>query len=486
MRILSRALAALALAFTALATTSPTATSVDTFCADLSGDGLTANEWQGLGVGPGTTAEWENAANWSLGHAPLTNDEPNDYVCIPAGGLPVIANGEEAHVSVLDVEGGATLELAEGAKLFVESATRPSQVRSGGTLRVIAAGFGGPAKVNVLGTLVWRSLNTGAASIMTRECSVYPPACPGPVVGDPGEIEVGDSGLVAIDGRGVNLKDEYRFVVRGTVRLTNQGYIAADRGTAFELRPKLADAGGGLFDIRNNGGYYEGMTLFGVTSMSSFVNQGTIKKSVSTGVSVIDGAYSRLSPGSVEVLSGTLTLPAGSTTAALVRGGRSYGSGRCLTGALGCQPTTFADDRMFGRLTVPTADTAGASVVIREEATKVRAADISPPIVAHATGMLESRSALARITLRFDERLLSGRGWRKVNVFRKASPSAPWVKLPACRTSDGRPPVGSPACVDRRGLAGSSRNVFDLEGPGSNPDVIMVVRTTKTSRWVGR
>jgi hypothetical protein len=270
------------------------------------------------------------------------------------------------------------------------------------------------------------------------------------------------------------------------VRLTNQGYVAADRGTSFELRPKLATAGGGLFDIRNDGGYYEVMTLFGVTSMSSFVNQGTIQKSVATGVSVIEAAYSRLSPGAVKVLSGTLTLPAGSATSALVRGGRTYGSGSCLTGTLGCQPSTYADDRMFGRLTVPSADTAGASVVVREESAKVRAADISPPVLAHATGMLESRASLARLTLRFDERLLSGRGWRKVNIYRKASASAPWVKLPACRTSDGRPPVGSPACVDRRGLAGSSRNVVDAEGPGTSPDVIMVVRTTRTSRWVGR
>jgi hypothetical protein len=220
--------------------------------------------------------------------------------------------------------------------------------------------------------------------------------------------------------------------------------------------------------------------------MSSFVNQGTIKKSIATGVSVIEAAYSRVSPGAVRVLSGTLTLPSGSFTGALVRGGRSYGSGSCFTGTLGCRPTTFGTDRMFGKLTVPAADTAGASVVVREEAAKVRAADISPPVVAHATGMLESRAALARLTLRFDERLLSGRGWRQVNVYRKASASAPWVRLPACRTSDGRPPVGSPACVDRRGLSGSSRNVYDVEGPGANPDVIMVVRTTKTSRWVGR
>ena len=274
--------------------------------------------------------------------------------------------------------------------------------------------------------------------------------------------------------------------MRGTVRLTNRGYIAADRGTSFALRPKLATVGGGLFDIRNNGGYYEGMTQYGVTSMSSFVNQGTVQKSVATGVSVIEATYSRQSPGSVRVLTGTLTLPSGSFTGALVRGGRSYGSGSCRTGTLGCQPSTYGTDRMFGRLTVPTADAAGASVVVREEAAKLRTADISPPLVAHAAGMLASRSSLARLTLRFDERLLSGRGWRKVNIYRKASASAPWVKLPACRTSDGRPPVGSPACVDRRGLSGSSRNVFDAEGPGANPDVIMVVRTTKTSRWIGR
>jgi hypothetical protein len=39
--------------------------------------------------------------------------------------------------------------------------------------------------------------------------------------------------------------------------------------------------------------------------------------------------------------------------------------------------------------------------------------------------------------------------------------------------------------VDRRGLPDSSRNVYD-NGPGSAPDVIMVVRTLDTSRWVVR
>ena len=72
-----------------------------------------------------------------------------------------------------------------------------------------------------------------------------------------------------------------------------------------------------------------------------------------------------------------------------------------------------------------------------------------------------------------------------VDVFHEATGTTSYVKLRAC-LANGNPPSGQVTCVDRRGLAGSSRNVFDDEGPGNAPDVLMVVRTLTTSRWVGR
>ena len=69
--------------------------------------GLTPNVWQGLGVDPDADDQWENDANWSLGLAPLRLSDP--YVCIPAGGTPVIGAGQEAQLVALDVAAGAEL-----------------------------------------------------------------------------------------------------------------------------------------------------------------------------------------------------------------------------------------------------------------------------------------------------------------------------------------------------------------------------------------
>jgi len=91
----------------------------------------------------------------------------------------------------------------------------------------------------------------------------------------------------------------------------------------------------------------------------------------------------------------------------------------------------------------------------------------------------------AILSLRYDERVLGGRGWKSIDVFHAATGTNNYTKLQTC-LANGNPPSGQVTCVDRRGLTGSSRNVFDDEGPGSAPDVIMVVRTLSTSRWVAR
>lgn len=83
--------------------------------------------------------------------------------------------------------------------------------------------------------------------------------------------------------------------------------------------------------------------------------------------------------------------------------------------------------------------------------------------------------------MRFDATVLNGKRWGAVRIYRKAG-TAPYRLVKAC-TSTGRPRAGEIACVDRRGLAGSSRNVANTSGA---PDVVMVIRTTRTSRWTAR
>ena len=96
--------------------------SIPGFCQVIPG----ANRWQGLGVGPGTTDDWETAANWTQG-VPQDDD-----VCIPSGGQPRIDAGEEEHLRTLDVANGATVHVDEGGKLFLWGTSPRTRTRSCG------------------------------------------------------------------------------------------------------------------------------------------------------------------------------------------------------------------------------------------------------------------------------------------------------------------------------------------------------------------
>ena len=447
--------------------------------------GLIPNVWQGLGVDPDADDRWENDANWSLGVAPLRLSNP--YVCIPAGGTPVIGAGQDAQLVALDVAADGKLRVEGGGKLFLYGgALTHSTIR--GRVEVIGATIGGPGQVNVSGELIMRSLGQSApATITTRDC-VLGLCLPGlPIIGDKGRIVVQDEGVVDVSGGRVNLADQYRIVVRGLLRVHDDGFLAADHGTRLELLPHSGSAAGtGTLRFEDDTDYLEGRNDSGITELGTVVNQGLIVKSGGDGTSLLTGTYSQPAPGKVNVGSGTLLLPSGSSTPASVGGGAGYGSGRCLVaGQSACQAQTFDADRQNVQFQVPTEDTTGASVRIEELTTASSADDIGFPVEAHATGLSATAVAPAIISLRYDERILDGRDWTSVNVFRRASGTAPYVALQPC-LANGGPPSGQVACVDRRGLAGSSRNVIDAEGPGTAPDVIMVIRTVDTSRWVAR
>lgn len=497
MRLLPRVVTALVLVLSALASTSPVATGVGSYCATPLG-GLTPNIWQGLGIGPGTTDDWETAGNWSLGVPSGTNA----YACIPTGGLPAIREGQEVQLRAIDINVGAELQMDRGSKLFLSGnqVTQPSTVR--GRIEIRGATLGGPGRVDLLGSLLWEGLGAfRAATITTRECAYFPgpyradeEVCVAgtPIAGAKGKIEVHDTGSIDVSGGGVNLGDQYQLIVRGVVRVRDGGHIAADHGTRLELRPHSGPtAGAGTLRFEDDGDYIEGKNDFGVNQLSTVVNQGRIIKNGGTGISMLSGTYSQPSPGSTTVSSGTLLLPSGSGTAAKVAAGRTYGTGSCLVAELAnCPVETFEVDQQNARFQVPTADASGAAVRVRELTTLPSPAHITLPVLgfpvdAHAGGLTATAARPAVLTFRYDERLLGGRSWTAVKMFRQPTLGASYVLLKPC-LSTGRPPVGKVACVDRRGLSGSSRNVFDAEGPGANPDVIMVVRTTKTSRWIGR
>ena len=456
--------------------------------------GLTPDVWQGAGVRPGADDQWDNDANWSLGIAPLHLSNP--YVCVPAGGLPVIRGGQDARLVALDVASDAVLQVHAGGKLYLYGgALTPSSIR--GRVELDGAALAGPARVEVSGTLLLHTPGpANEATLTTRECAYFPgpyplgetPCVPGvPIVGATGRMVVDDEGVVDVSGGQVNLGDQYQLLVHGLLLVHDGGSIAADHGTRLELRPRTGlTAGTGTLRFDGDGSYLEGNNDFGIAQLSTVVNQGQIAKSGGTGTSLVTGAYSQPSPGAVTVDSGKLLLPSGSATPARVSGGAGYGTGRCLVPRQpGCQAQTFLKDRQSAEFKVPIKDTSGASVIVQELTTASSPDDIGLPVEAHATGLSATVSDPAVLTLRYDERDLGGRGWQSVDVFHAAAGTNSYVKLQAC-LANGNPPSGQVTCVDRRGLADSSHNVFDDEGPGNAPDVVMVVRTLTTSRWVGR
>lgn len=452
-----------------------------TFC-QLAPD---ANEWVGLGVTPGATDQWEDGANWSTGTSPATGDRD---VCIPSGGQPRIRGGEEEHLRTLDLKG--TLTVDPGGKLFLygsRAADRDSVVRSSGRLDVIGATLGGISKLHVLGTLMLR--NNGpeeASTLLVRDCSYdstpgpgYPgeEGCttpPTPVSGPKGFVEVAENGLLDVQGGGVNLGDQFQVRVRGLLRVQAGAYIAADHGTRLELA-------GGTMRFEGDGGYLEGKIEAdtGIEAMSTLVNAGRITKSGGTGRALVSAAYSQPSPGKVSVRAGELLLPNGPVTPAFVGGGVTYGTGRCVDpNSTTCELTTNRRFRQSAQLQVPAADTTGADVVVNKLPTKSSSADLGLPFVLHAKG-LDATSDPAVITMRFDATVLRGKSAANVDIFRKSG-TAPYRRVRTC-TGGGSPPAGEVACVDRTPSA--SRDVSNASGA---PDVIMVIRTVDTSRWVGR
>ncbi|MEZ5093229.1 hypothetical protein [Nocardioides sp.] len=458
----------------------------------------TVNTWQGLGVGPGTTDDWETDANWSDG-APLHGGDPD--VCIPSGGLPRIAAGQEGHVTTLDIAGGATVHVDPGGKLFLygdQSSDADSLVRSNGRLEVVGGTLGGVSKLHVKGTLVLEHDVSSAATLLTRDCAYdstpgvsYPgeETCtspvPTPVAGDTFHLEVDDRGVVDVRGGGVNIGDQTVVVARGLVRVGAGAYLAADHGTRLALRPhRTAAPGTGTLRFEGDGGYLEGKIEAdtGIATLSRLVNQGLIRKSGGTGLSLVTASYSQPTPGTASVASGTLLLPTGPVQAAQVAGGSTYGTGACVQpDDPACVPSTTPDFPQSAELRVPTIDTNGARVVVRKLGSTSSGADLGFPFTVHASSLKATPARPALIRMRFDASVLGGKRWWNVKILRKSG-SKPYRVVKAC-TSSGRPPSGEVACVDRRGLAGSSRNIANVSGA---PDVLMVVRTTGTSRWVGR
>lgn len=434
--------------------------------------GMTVNRW--TGAADHTT--WNNGGNWTLGRPPNNTDTATGYVCINTSDTILLKAGESAQLQAIDVNGSATLNLATGSALYVFGAqgSRASTFRANTTVHM-AGILGGPGRYDLLGHMSWTSGPTGASTMTSRICGV-PGNCGSPAP-TPGLLSVSDAGVLDVDNLGVNLFDSYRIVVRGLMVLSGAGaYVSADRGTTLELRPKSGGGGVGELRLANDGGWYEGFTRYGITTLSTLINAGLIHKSAGSGTSVISATYSRVGAGTARVDSGTLALPPNVTHSVQVAAADTYGFGDCATPAYGCQPVADTAEPQTTTVTTPAGDADGVGLVVQKLTASAPAGSFTAPVQVTATGLAATAADPALLDLRYDASVIGGKTIAQITVKRRPDGATAYATVPACLAS-GAPPVGSVACVDRRGLPTSSR----ILGDG---DALMVVRTQGFSRWV--
>ena len=167
-------------------------------------------------------------------------------------------------------------------------------------------------------------------------------------------------------------------------------------------------------------------------------------------------------------------LPEDVAVPTVVEPGSSVGSGTCVD-ALTCNTDTSKKVKQFASLTLPMQTRGRTKVVVTTTTDKVRRS-IGKVLKVHARHLRVSPAHPATIELRYDGSLLTAAG-------KPVDPSALSVAhgdsdgnysdVQDCLAGGAIPP-DTYACVDRRPLA--SRKV--------GGDVILVVRTIRTSRWI--
>ncbi|MBK6886732.1 MAG: hypothetical protein IPH03_10045 [Tetrasphaera sp.] len=441
------------------------------FCAlPTAGTTLVTNTWTGS-AGDGL---WATGANWSLGRPPGNNDTATGYVCIGGTASVTIGDGISAEIQMLDLDAGATLRLTPGGRLFVYGpmASRPSFLRHGSTT-INQGALGGPGLINVDGIMRWTS-GTYAAALGSRRCfflpASNPASCIGTVPATPGLMVVGNTGMVDVNGKGVNFYDDYRMTVRGLLKLSGTGaYVAANHGTILTLSPKAGTTGVGVFQIANNGGWYEGNPRPAAPdALGQVINNGRIWKSGGTGMSQVIGTYS--GTGTAQVSSGTLILPEGTTATSRVAPARAYGFGYCpYTNSLTCTPDTNQDHPQAAKVRLP-GSLSGAKALRVQQDGHVSGAIGTVVLVKALTAFTMTRTDPAVLTFRFDSLIANGKTDKTITIKTAPDGSATFTVVPNC-LAGGAIPTPATACVDRS--AGST----------SGGDVTVVVRTMHFSRW---
>jgi hypothetical protein len=444
----------------------------DPFCSLT---GLTSFTWDG--GGDGTT--WSDPLNWSGDVAPGTDDRTDGYVCIGGSASVTMEPGDVALVQAFDLDVSAQLEISAGAGLFVygDPATRASTAR--GYLEVTGA-VGGPGHIDLTGLFGTSATSSDtvldpAPALAGNPCELFdglpPAAC-----SRGGELV----DLFAVNGYGgLRLLGGYDLVVEGAL-------VPADAGIGMARGSRLVISPGHQLNIHGDGDFFPIGTG---RPRPVLVNKGIIRKyrggglATDRGVTVISTRYRGDGEIWVEEQD-EVVIADGSRRPAEVTAGSILGSGPCRRIGADCRFTTLRQrgKRQSAVLQAPQSQPVSqrALVQVRPRADLRQPGYLGIPYLVHADELHATAATPALIELRYDGRLLEGRTWADVEVFRQPHAGVAWRRVRACRP-DGTPRGTAHACVDRRGLAESSRQV-----PGSGGDAILVVRTTATSRWVGR
>jgi len=440
------------------------APSRESWTCQVRGVAMTENSWLG------GTGDWTNGSQWSEGHPPLSSTR----VCIDgASSVTLGPAAGRVDLAGLVLGQGATLKVTAGAELYLgNSRTDFSLVRSSGRLDVNGGTVGGPGTLLVRGDLRLQPDGDTRAQLATGSDTVLPP-------GDGGRLVIDFQGLLEITGAGASgLRAGYAVTVFGHSSIAGDGSLAADHGTSFTLDRALGRPTAGELELENDQGYGE---VDGDTALplSAFENHGLITKTDGSGVSRIAADYSASDGALIQVDLGSLVLPDGTFTEAVVAPGATYGTGVCDQAGTDCGTGTTEERPQLATLTVPPgADTAAEVLVTQLPGTSNKY--FGSAIKAHASNLDVSRIAPAVIELRYDAALLvaggMALGWRDLEVGHSDDGGKIYDDLVRC-TKGGDVPAPADACVDRSGTDTSSRNLDD-------GDVVMVVHTIDTSRWI--
>lgn len=435
--------------------------------------GMTTYAWDGGGDG----TSWSDPLNWSGDVAPGTGSRADGYICIGGSATVTMAPGEVALAQAFDLDVATHLVVSSGAGLFVygDPATRPSIARG---LLEVGGAVGGPGRIDLTGLFVTPANSSDAVldpspALAGNPCDLFD-ALPAAACLR-GGVLVDHFAMNAYGG--LRLLGGYDLTVDGALVPGDAG-VGMGRGSRLEIRPDHQ------LNIHGDADFYP---IGRGKPRPVLVNNGILRKfrggGSDRGVTVISTRYR--GDGQVWVEEQDEVIIAdGSRRPAEVTAGSLMGSGSCRRTDGDCRFTTLSarGKRQSAVLTAPASQPVEqrALVEVRPRPDLRQHGDIGIPYLVHADDLEATPATPALIELRYDGSLLDGRTWADVQVFRQKAAGGPWRRIRACR-ADGTPPGAARACVDRNGGPDSSRQV-----PNSGGDAILVVRTTVTSRWVGR